>query len=147
MNWSMCNWVYTPWLFGLSSLASLSWALGRGGLLPWPCSGVPPCTPCPWSPRQRPGLGQGQQLLQGERWALLEVKVLFQKGKWFRQRSSWFNRAEGDRQCPGVSLYRGHLPGCSWSDEVTPRWHQAQAVPTAPRVFPSNAGCYLTSPW
>lgn len=26
-------------------------ALGRGGLVSWPCSGVPPCTPCPRSPQ------------------------------------------------------------------------------------------------
>lgn len=55
----MCSGVHAPWLFGLSSLASLSWALGRGGLMPWLCSGVPPCTPCPRSPQQCPGLARG----------------------------------------------------------------------------------------
>lgn len=101
MNWSMCNWVYPPWLFGLSSPASLSWA--EVAPCPGRALGSHPAPPALGAPQQRPALGRGQQLLQAERWALLEAKVLFQKGKWFRQRSSWFRRAEGGRQCPGCS--------------------------------------------
>lgn len=126
---------------GYTHLGSLVWALLHPSAGHWaevaPCSGRAlgshPAPPAHGAPQQCPGLGQWQQLLQGEWWALLEAKVLFQKGKWFRQRSSWFSWAEGDRQCPG----------CSWSSTVTHRWHPAQAAPTAPRVFPSNAGCYL----
>lgn len=48
----------------------------------------PTLHPLSTEPPAVPRAGQGQQLLQGERWVLLEAEVLFQKGEWFRQRSS-----------------------------------------------------------
>lgn len=70
-------------------------------------------------PTEPPGLGQGQQLLQGEPWVLLEAKVLFQKGKWFKAEKLKVQLSQRRQAVPGGVRLSGRSPGAA--DPA--RWH------------------------
>lgn len=85
-----------------------------------------------------------QQLFQEEQWpwVLLEAKVQFQRGKQFRQRSSWFSLSEKRPTDPkqGVGLLEGTCHSTQLIGHSDP---QIRLPSTAVRVFPVNTDCYL----